>query len=141
MPLSEHEQRVLQQIERQFHQERGLARSLRVPADSHEAARNAKRAAIGFVLGLLALSLSFAFSWVLALVGFVIMLATGVALVQSCRRIVRDHWGGPGIGHDGPGGGPEVVGPATWGNQRRQTGGKWWVMGGRQGGNEDDDLN
>ena len=109
MPLSEHEQRILQQIERQFHQERGLARSLRVPADSREAARNAKRAVAGFVVGLLALSLSFAFSWVLGLVGFVIMLATGVALVQSLRRLVRDRWGRPGA--DGGGAAPRLSGP------------------------------
>ena len=109
MPLSEHEQRILHQIERQFHQERGLARSLRVPADSREAARNAKRAAAGFVVGLLALSLSFAFSWVLALVGFVIMLATGVALVQCLRRLVRDRWGGSGA--DRGGGAPRLSGP------------------------------
>ena len=139
MPLSEHEQRILHQIERQFHQERGLARSLRVPADSREAARNAKRAAGGFVLGLVALSLSFAFSWVLALVGFVIMLATGVALVQCLRRLVRDRWGGSGA--DRGGGGPEVVGPEPWGGRpRRQEGGKWWSVGGRPRGKDDEDL-
>ena len=130
MPLSEHEQRILHQIERQFHQERGLARSLRVPADSREAARNAKRAAAGFVLGLVALSLSFAFSWILGLVGFVIMLATGVALVQSLRRLVRDYWARSGIGRDG-GPGSDVAGPEPWGHPRRQPGGKWWTVGGR----------
>ncbi len=138
MPLSEHEQRILQQIERQFHQERGLARSLRVPADSREAARNAKRAVAGFVLGLLALSLSFAFSWILGLVGFVIMLATGVALVQSLRRLVRDRWRRQGP--DGAGVGPEVVSPDPWGRLRRPDGGKWWSMGGRPRGKDDDDL-
>ncbi len=138
MPLSEHEQRILQQIERQFHQERGLARSLRVPADSREAARNAKRAAAGFVVGLLALSLSFAFSWILGLVGFVIMLATGVALVQSLRRLVRDRWGQAGA--DGGGSGPEVVGPEPWGRLRRSDGGRWWSVGGRPRGKDDEDL-
>ena len=138
MPLSEHEQRILHQIERQFHQERGLARSLRVPADSREAARNAKRAAGGFVVGLLALSLSFAFSWVLGLVGFVIMLATGVALVQSLRRLARDRWGRLRADRDGVG--PEVVGPEPWGRLRRPEGGKWWSVGGRPRGKDDDDL-
>jgi hypothetical protein len=139
VPLSEHEQRILQQIERQFHQERGLARSLRVPADSREAARNAKRAAGGFFLGLLALSLSFAFSWILGLVGFVVMLATGVALVQSLRRLVRDRWGRSGS--DGFGGGPEVTGPEPWGGRlRRPAGGKWWSVGGRPRGKDDEDL-
>jgi hypothetical protein len=136
VPLSEHEQRILHQIERQFHQERGLARSLRVPADSREAARHAKRAAASFVVGLLALSLSFAFSWVLALVGFVIMLAAGVALVQSLRRLVRDYWRRPGS--DREGGGPRVLGPEPWGRPRRQEGGKWWTVGGRSSGKDDD---
>jgi hypothetical protein len=137
VPLSEHEQRILQQIERQFHQERGLARSLRVPADRHEAARNAKRAAGGFVLGLVALSLSFAFSWVLGLVGFVVMLATGVALVQSLRRLARDYWAPPGRAE---GAGPEAVGPEAWGRLRRPEGGKWWSVGGRPRGKDDEDL-
>ena len=135
MPLSEHEQRILHQIERQFHQERGLARSLRVPADSREAARNAKRAAAGFIVGLLALSLSFAFSWVLGLVGFVIMLATGVALVQSLRRLARDRWSAGGDRDAGP----EAPGPEPWGRPRRQEGGKWWSVGGRSG-KDDEDL-
>jgi predicted PurR-regulated permease PerM len=138
VPLSEDEQRILHQIERQFHQERGLARSLRVPADSREAARNAKRAAGGFVLGLLALSLSFAFSWVLGLVGFFVMLATGVALVQSLRRLARDRWRRGGRDRDG--GGPQIVGPEPWGRPRRQEGGRWWSVGGRPSGKDDEDL-
>jgi hypothetical protein len=111
---------------------------LRVPAGSREAVRNAKRAACGFVVGLLALSLSFAFSWVLGLAGFVIMLATGVALVQSLRRLARDRWRRAGAERDG--GGPEVVGREPWGRPRRQEGGRWWSVGGRPSGKDDDDL-
>ncbi|HMK96837.1 MAG TPA: DUF3040 domain-containing protein [Acidimicrobiales bacterium] len=93
MPLSEHEQRVLRQIERQFQQERGLARPLRMPADPKEASRNAKRAAIGFVIGLLALLISFSSSWVVGLIGFLAMLASAVVLVQSLRRLAQHRWG------------------------------------------------
>lgn len=91
MPLSENEQRILRQIERQFQQERWLARSLRMPVDQRQATRNAKRAAGVFVLGLIALSLSFAISWMLGLVGFIIMLAAAVVLVQSLRRLAESH--------------------------------------------------
>ena len=106
MPLSEHEQRVLRQIERQFDQERGLVRSLGRPTDARHAVRNVRRSIAGLVLGLLALSLSFASSWVVGLIGFVIMLASAMTLVQSLRWLGRERWrqlvteqgakGGPG---------------------------------------------
>jgi len=93
VPLSEHEQRVLRQIERQLQQERGFGRSLRVPADAKEAARNAKRGVLGFVVGLVALLASFASSWVVGLIGFLIMLGAATVLVQSVRRLAQEHWG------------------------------------------------
>lgn len=92
VPLSEHEQRILRQIERQFQHEHWLARALRVPEDAHVATRNAKRAAGGFVLGLSALLLSFASSWVVGLVGFIIMLASAVSLVQSIRCLLEHRY-------------------------------------------------
>lgn len=93
MPLSEHEQRMLRQIERQFQQERGLARSFRMPADPREAARNAKRAGAGFVVGLVLLLVSFASSWVVGLIGFLVMLAAALVLVQCVRRLAQERWG------------------------------------------------
>lgn len=134
MPLSEHEQRILRQIERQFQQEHWLARSLRVPDDAHQAARNAKRALAGFVLGLIALSLSFASSWLVGLVGFVIMLAAGVTLVQSLRRLGRDRLAR--LQSDQPPAGPQPLGDRS----RRGPGGlggRWW--GGRGEGPDGDE--
>ena len=127
MPLSEHEQRMLKQIERQFHQDRGLAR---MPAGPREASRNAKRAAVGFCVGLAALLISFASSWVVGGLGFLAMLASSVVLVQSLRRLAHDHWAGtraqgepPPEGQRGPG---------------RQAGGRWWPgWGGPNGGDDD----
>ena len=132
MPLSEHEQRVLRQIERQFQAERGLARPLRVPADPREASRNAKRAALGFVIGLLALLISFASSWVFGLIGFLAMLASAVVFVQSVRRLVQVHWGHSATPPSSP---PE-------GRQRSGPGGRWWPGwgGGPAGRREDDAL-
>jgi Protein of unknown function (DUF3040) len=138
VPLSENEQRVLRQIERQFQHEHWLARSLRVPEDARHAARNARRASLGFVLGLVALLLSFASSWVVGLIGFVIMLAAGVTLVQSVRRLVEDRWG-PAASPSSPGEGADAVGGRP-GRGVGGQGGRWWAAGGGRGprGGDDD---
>jgi hypothetical protein len=133
VPHSEHEQRMLQQIERQFQQEKGLARPLRMPSDPREASRNAKRASAGFVVGLLALLISFASSWIVGVIGFFAMLASAVVLVQSLRRLAQDHWGQPreqegAMTADRPGPG-------------HPTGGRWWPgWGGHKGGRDDDAI-
>jgi hypothetical protein len=129
VPLSEHEQRVLRQIERQFQQERGLARPLRMPAGPKEASRNAKRASVGFVVGLLALLISFASSWVVGLIGFLAMLASAVVLVQSMRRLVQERWG-----QQGQPGGKETEA------QGRPGGSRWWPGWGGTGGRHEEDT-
>jgi hypothetical protein len=135
VPLSEHEQRMLRQIERQFQQEKGLARPLRMPVDPREARRNAKRASLGFVIGLLALLISFASSWVIGVIGFFAMLASAVVLVQSMRRLAQEHWG-----QGGPPGGPAGEPEAHGGRPGRPAGGKWWSgWGGTPGRGDDDD--
>jgi hypothetical protein len=105
VPLSEHEQRVLHQIERQFSQDRGLVRSLGGPEDARHALRNVRWAAAGFVLGLLTLSLCFASSWVVGLlaglIGFVLMLASAMVVVQSLRWLARDRWAKLLVEHGG----------------------------------------
>jgi Protein of unknown function (DUF3040) len=131
MPLSEHEQRILRQIERQLQQERGLARALRMPADAREASRNAKRASGIFVLGLVLLSVSFATYWLVGLVGFLIMFGSAVILVQSVRRLARERWGSS-TSTPGPGAGSEPMsGGGNFGHPGRPAGGKWWT--GRSG--------
>jgi Protein of unknown function (DUF3040) len=139
VPLSEHEQRILRQIERQLQQERGLARSLRMPTDAQEARRNARRSTVVFVVGLLLLSISFATYWVVGLVGFLIMLVSAVTLVQSVRRLARERWGHP-LGGEETGNRTEPLsGRGPW--ARGQEGGKWWSgRGGRGRGQDDDSL-
>jgi len=135
VPLSEHEQRMLRQIERQLQQERGLARPLRMPADPREAARNAKRATVGFIVGLLALLISFASSWVVGVIGFFAMLASAVVLVQSLRRLAQERWSFP---RD-----PNAGAPPEGQHQGRQAGNRWWPgWGGGSGrsGHSDDDT-
>ena len=119
MPLSEHEQRVLRQIERQLRQERSLGRPLWLPADPEQAARNAKWAALGFFVGLAALLASFASSWVIGLVGFLIMLASAALFVQCLRRLARQRWGQPD-----PAGADPSANPA-----RRHSGERKWRPG------------
>ncbi|HTV11151.1 MAG TPA: DUF3040 domain-containing protein [Acidimicrobiales bacterium] len=128
MPLSEHEQRVLRQIERQFQVERGLARPLRMPAGPREASRNAKRAAIGFVVGLLALVISFASSWVVGLIGFLAMLASAVVLVQSLRRLAQERWG------------HEAAPPGQAPQEQGRPGGRRWPGWGGTGGRREEDT-
>jgi Protein of unknown function (DUF3040) len=141
VPLSDHEQRILRQIERQLQQERGLARALRMPADVSEARRNARRASLVFLLGLVLLSVSFATYWLVGLVGFLIMLASAVTLVQSVRRIARDHWGGGSGPHDAATGGEPLSGGSSWGRSDGPASRRWWPgRGGPNQGRGDDSL-
>lgn len=128
---------MLRQIERQLQHERGLARILRMPADAREAARNARRASIAFIAGLLLLSILFSSYWVVGLVGFVIMLISAVALVQSLRRLVRDRWGHSLREQDLRAGAE----PLSGGGPRpgHPQGGKWWTGRGDRGRGADED--
>ncbi len=141
MPLSEHEQRILRQIERQLQQERGLGRALRMPADAREARRNARRASPVFVLGLILLSVSFATYWLVGLVGFLIMLGSAVTVVQSVRRLARERWGSSSGTNDAGAGSEPMSGGGTWGRPSPPAGGKWWTgRGGRRSGSDDEGL-
>lgn len=122
VPLSDHEQRILRQIERQFQEQHWFSRSLRVPEEREQAARNAKRAAVGFVLGLVALLISFTSSWVVGLIGFIVMLACAVTLVQSVRRLARDQLSGQGV-RSWAGDEPEE-------GHRHGHAGRWWASRG-----------
>lgn len=115
-----------------------MARALRLPADEREARRNARRSVAVFVAGLVLLSVSFATYWVLGLVGFLVMLVSAVVLVQSVRRLARDHWGHP-VREEEVGNGREPLsGRGLWG--RGPDGGRWWSgRGGRGPGQDDDD--
>jgi Protein of unknown function (DUF3040) len=136
VPLSEHEQRILRQIERQLQQERGLARSLRMPSDTQEARRNARRSSVTFIAGLVLLSISFATYWVVGLVGFLIMLVSAVTLVQSIRRLAREHWGQSPGGQEASTGTEPLSGRGPWGPG--PDGSRWW-SGRRRGPGQDDD--
>ena len=78
-----------------------------------------RRSTATFVVGLILLSISFATYWVVGLVGFVIMLVSAVTLVQSVRRLAREHWGHP-LGGQEAGSGTEPLsgrGPGVGGQK------------------------
>jgi membrane protein implicated in regulation of membrane protease activity len=109
-----------------------------MPTDAQEARRNARRSTAIFVVGLVLLLVSFATYWVVGLVGFVIMLVSAVALVQSVRRLARERWGHPLGGEEASSTEP-LSGRGPW--ARGPEGGKWWSgRGGRGPGQDEDNL-
>jgi hypothetical protein len=132
VPLSEHEQRVLRQIERELQRDRGLARPLRIPESAEEARRNARLALAGFVVGLALLVVSFAASWVVGLMGFLVMLACSVTVVQSSRRLLEER-----LERRGP-----VPAGAAQGEGPREDRRRWWywAVGSWAADEEDEEI-
>lgn len=90
MPLNEDEQRILAEIERQFHAEDpASARRIASTTLHGYLARNCRWAAAGFVAGLVILLVAFASSWVVGVFGFLLMVASAVVLIQNLRRMSR----------------------------------------------------
>ncbi len=88
MPLSEDEQRILQDIERSFYEnDPAFARAVSRPALYRHAARNCKLAVAGFVIGFVVLLVSFTRVPAVAFIGFVAMVACSVFFAQNLRRI------------------------------------------------------
>jgi DUF3040 family protein len=97
VPLSEHEQRLLEQMERALYAEDPkFATALRGTDLRSHYRRRALQAAVGFVLGLVLLMTGVISKIILvSVLGFVLMLATAVFAVSSWRRI-------PTAGETGP---------------------------------------
>jgi hypothetical protein len=90
VPLNEDEQRILAEIERQFHaNDPESAKRIGSTTLQRYLARNCKWAAVGFVVGLVILLAAFASSWILGIVGFLIMVASAVVLIQNLHKISR----------------------------------------------------
>ena len=89
MPLSEHEQRQLEQIEQALYAEHPrLARAMRAKDPKVHYRRRVIEAAIGFLIGAGALAAGFylKYNW-LAAVGFAIMIVAGIWAIASYRRM------------------------------------------------------
>ncbi len=90
MPLNEDEQRILAEIERQFHaQDPDSAKRISSTTLQRYLARNSRWAAAGFIVGLVILLVAFASSWIIGIFGFLIMVASAVVLIQNLRKISR----------------------------------------------------
>jgi hypothetical protein len=93
VPLSEDEERILNEIERGFYKtDPASAKRISGTTLPRYLARNCRWAALGFLGGLVILLVSFASSWVLGVVGFVVMTATAIVFVQNLRRMGRHGW-------------------------------------------------
>ncbi|HLF40668.1 MAG TPA: DUF3040 domain-containing protein [Acidimicrobiia bacterium] len=90
MPLSEEEQRILQEIEAQFYAtDPQLAQQVSETTLYRHAARNIKWAALGFLAGFAVLVLRFASSLFLGFVGFMVMLACAFVIERNVRKLGR----------------------------------------------------
>jgi hypothetical protein len=88
MPLSEDEQRILQEIEAQFYaNDPQLAQQVSETTLYRHAPRNIKWAALGFVVGFLVLLTSFASNLFLGFAGFLAMLGCAFVVVGNLRKM------------------------------------------------------
>jgi Protein of unknown function (DUF3040) len=89
VPLSEHEQRQLEQIEQALYAEHPrLARAMRAKDPKVHYRRRVTQAAIGFIIGVGAVAAGFylKYNW-LAAVGFAVMIVSSIWAVASYRRM------------------------------------------------------
>lgn len=111
MPLSEDEQRILSEIEQRLYEsDPHLAREVSSTTVYTRSLRGMKWAALGFVVGVAILLATLSVSYVLAFVGFLVMLASALAFERNARhlgktgiqQITQRRTGfGPDFGHFG----------------------------------------
>lgn len=90
MPLSEDEQRILNQIEQQFYEsDPAFAQSVGQASLYRHAFRKMRWAALGFVAGLAFLLLTLSVHVALSFVGFLIMLASAFVVERNARKLGR----------------------------------------------------
>lgn len=93
MPLSEEEQRILQEIEKTFYDhDPAFADRVRSETVYRHTGRNIKWAIVAFVVGLVFTVANFAASVLLGLVGFAVMLGSAVYFEENIRKMGRAGW-------------------------------------------------
>jgi uncharacterized membrane protein len=93
VPLSEDEQRILREIEQRYYtNDRKSAERIEQTTLPRYLARNCRWAALGFMIGLVVLLVSFASSWILGIFGFLVMVASAVWFTQNLRKMGRHGW-------------------------------------------------
>ena len=87
MPLDEHEQRILEEIERQFYQEDPkLAQAVASTTLESVRRRWHRLAVVGFFVGLIVMLVFFTTSTALAIAGFLVMVASAGWVAYNLRR-------------------------------------------------------
>ena len=90
MPLSEDEQRILQQIEQQFYEsDPEFAQQVSASGLERHAGRNLKLGVVGFLTGLVAVVATLPIHVALAFVGFLVMLGSLLVVDRSARTLGR----------------------------------------------------
>lgn len=90
MPLNEDEQRILAEIERQFHATHPQsARRISSTTLHRYLVRNCRWSGLGLIVGLVVLLAAFASNWVVGVFGFLLMVASAVVLIQNLRKMSR----------------------------------------------------
>jgi hypothetical protein len=89
MPLSEHEQRILEQYERELQQDPHLTKRVSRSSSIGHLTRRVRLAVVGFVAGLVMLMLFWLSLWV-SVVGFTLMLLSGLIITHYIKRLGRD---------------------------------------------------
>jgi hypothetical protein len=93
VPLSEDEQRILQEIEARLYEESpDLVREVSQTTLYSHAFRNIKWAGLGFLLGVVALIATLSTSYLLAFGGFLIMLGSAFMVEHNARKMGRAGW-------------------------------------------------
>lgn len=90
MPLSDEEQRILGEIERQLSEsDQGLAHELSNTTVYTRSFRSMKIAALGFIVGVGVMLATLQISFLLAFVGFLIMLGCALVIERNARQLGR----------------------------------------------------
>ncbi|MCP4084396.1 MAG: DUF3040 domain-containing protein [Actinomycetia bacterium] len=91
MPLSEDEQRILQEIEEQLTEsDPGLARNVGSTTLYTHAFRSMRLALVGFVAGLVGMFFAISINVLLAFGGFLVMLGSALWFERNARKMGRD---------------------------------------------------
>src|SRR5713101_8393596 len=89
MPLSEHEQRILEQYEKELQQDPHLSKRIGRSTLYDGLARRVRLAVASFFVGLVMLML-FPLSLAVSIAGFVLMLLSGLVIYHYLKRVGRD---------------------------------------------------
>jgi hypothetical protein len=93
VPLSEHEQRILAELEESLvREDPRFAERVRTKTVYRHAGRQCKWAALGFLAGLAVLVAFYSQSVVLGLVGVALMFGSAVVFERNLRRLGRASW-------------------------------------------------